>query len=377
MKILHIIDSGGLYGAEVMLLNLVAEQTRLGYTVEIASIGEKGIEAKPIETAAIEKGFAVRKFRMRPGPNLPGALTVLRHAHQKQFDLLHSHGYKSNILFGLLPRPIRQLPMVATLHGWTATQGFNKMKVYEWLDSISLRFIDTVVLVNRGMRAHPRIRKNGRKTFQVVNNGISPTPDASPATIDPALQAFCEHGYTIGALGRLSAEKGFGYLIEALSILLRQGKDVRLLLLGEGGQRKLLEEKVATLGIGERVRMPGFLPDAARYLMLFQVLAMPSLTEGLPITILEAMRAGVPIAASRVGGIPHVLEDKQSAMLVPASDPAALAEAIALLHDNPAMGQALAATARQDFQQHYTSERMAQAYHRIYARMLGQDALSG
>ena len=372
MKILHIIDSGGMYGAEVMLLNLVGEQIRMGYDVEIASIGEKGIKTKPIETAAFDKGIAVRKFRMHPGPNFIGALTVLRHARQAKFEILHSHGYKGNILFGFLPRRIRYLPMITTLHGWTATQGLSKMKVYEWLDSLSLRFIDTVVLVNRGMREHPNIRKNGRKTFQVVNNGIELSPREALLSIDSTIHTFCNQGYTIGAMGRLSEEKGFGYLIDAVSILLRQGRDVRLLLIGEGAQRRMLEEKAAMLGIDERVKMPGFLPDAVRFLRLFNLLAMPSLTEGLPITILEAMRAGVPITASGVGGIPHVLKNKESAMIVPAADPEALAAGIGQLYDNPATGRALAASAQKKFQRNYTSEQMAMNYHRIYACLLGQ-----
>lgn len=371
MKVLHVIDSGGFYGAEVMLLNLAAEQMGMGYQVEIASIGEKGIDEKAIESAALGKGIPVRTFRMRPGPNWPGALAVLRHASQKRFDLLHSHGYKGNILFGMLPRRVRRFPMVATLHGWTAVRGFSKMKMYEWLDNFSLRFVDAVVLVNRGMLEHPVLKKKKRFHPWIVNNGIVPAADASPGAMDPAIPQFCEQGYAIGALGRLSPEKGFNHLIDALAILLRRGKDVRLVIFGEGGKRRELEEQITGLGLDERVRMPGFLPNAGCYLPLFDVLAMPSLTEGLPITLLEAMRAGVPIAASRVGGIPHLLEDGKSGLLVPAAEPAALADAISLLYDQPAIGREMAAVAGHIFQTGYTSERMARGYHQIYSHVLG------
>jgi hypothetical protein len=116
MKILHIIDSGGLYGAEVMLLNLVAEQIKLGLDPTIASIGEKHIGEKPLETEALKRGFKLRKFSMYPGPNYPGALKILRFAHGAGIHILHSHGYKGNILFGLMPRKIRNLPLIATIH---------------------------------------------------------------------------------------------------------------------------------------------------------------------------------------------------------------------------------------------------------------------
>src|SRR3989337_2476449 len=118
MKVLHIIDSGGLYGAEVMLLNLVQEQLRLGLDPVICSIGEKRFFEKPLESEGLKRGFKIKKFRMRAGPNLLGAYKILRFAHIGKFDLMHTHGYKGNILFGLLLRGLRKIPLVSTLHGW-------------------------------------------------------------------------------------------------------------------------------------------------------------------------------------------------------------------------------------------------------------------
>lgn len=116
MKILHIIDSDGFYGAGVMLLNLMAEQTKCGLKPVIVSIGEKHIKEKPLETDALKRGLQVWKFKITPGPNLDGALEFLRYAKREGFDLLHSHGYKGKILFGSIPRTIRQLSIVLTLH---------------------------------------------------------------------------------------------------------------------------------------------------------------------------------------------------------------------------------------------------------------------
>ena len=87
IKVLHIIDSGGLYGAELVLLNLATEQRALGLDVAIASIGEPGIAEKPVEAEAVRRGLAVERFRMRAGPNYRGALKILRHARREGFDL--------------------------------------------------------------------------------------------------------------------------------------------------------------------------------------------------------------------------------------------------------------------------------------------------
>jgi len=133
MKILHVTDSGGLYGAEMVLLNLVAEQMKTGLEPTIASIGEKWIQEKPFETEAVKRGLRVVKFRMFPGPNLPGMFKVLRYAQKYGFDILHSHGYKGDVAFGSMPKSIRKLPLVSTLHGWTSVVGFSKNRIYEWL----------------------------------------------------------------------------------------------------------------------------------------------------------------------------------------------------------------------------------------------------
>ena len=176
LKVLHIIDSGGLYGAEMVLLNLVAEQIKLGLDPTIASIGEKNIKEKSLETEALKRGFNVKKFRMFPGPNIAGALEVLRFAHQEGFDLMHSHGYKGNVAFGFMSRKFRKIPLIATAHGWTSTKGLTKNRIYEWLDTLSFKFIDAVVLVSNAMKSHPRLKSLNGNNIHVIPNGI-PIPD--------------------------------------------------------------------------------------------------------------------------------------------------------------------------------------------------------
>ena len=172
MKILHVIDSGGLYGAEVMLLNLMREQVGLGLEPILASIGDSGVDEKPIEKEAKQKGLSVAVFRFKPGPNVVGASKVLKFAWDEKVDLLHSHGYKGNILFGFLPRAIRRIPMVSTLHGWTWSGGINRMRIYEWLDALSLSFVDRVITVSSAMQNHPRLKNRRGLALEVVPNGI-------------------------------------------------------------------------------------------------------------------------------------------------------------------------------------------------------------
>jgi glycosyltransferase involved in cell wall biosynthesis len=380
MKVLHIIDSGGLYGAEVMLLNLAGEQARLGLEPVIGSIGEPHIVEKPLEAEALRRGLRVEKFRMRPGFNVPGALKVLRFAWREKCDVLHSHGYKGNILFGLIPQIVRKIPLVSTIHGYTSVNGFSRISLYERLDSLSLRFVDAVVLVEQLMRSHPRLKKLSGVKLKVVNNGIPALPDSpvSPLAIltnqqfdylEKTIVKFCQQGFCIGVVGRLSQEKGLDILMEALSALVAEGRDLRMVIMGEGEQRADLENKAANLGLGERLMMAGYVAGAERYLAHLSLFALPSLTEGLPMVLLEAMAAEVPIVASRVGGIPAVLDEGRVGILVPARDVAALKKGIRSVMDDPCAARQRAARAAERVHAFYTSKAMAEGYIRIYRQV--------
>ena len=382
MKILHIIDSGGLYGAEMVLLHLVAEQIKQGLEPIIASIGEKGIAEKPLETEAIRRGFKVEKFRMTPGPNYLGALKILKFARKEDVDILHSHGYKGNILFGLMPKKIRRIPMVTTIHGWTSIgNGFGKMRLYEWLDSKSLKFIDGLVLVSNAMKFHPRLRHLNQSRVHVIHNGI-PILDAqfdnstnqqldhsTNQRLDQSLINFCNHGFTIGSIGRLSKEKGYKYLIEALAILIKKGIDARLVIMGEGYERPCLENLTRELGLSEKVLLPGYIDEANLYIPLFDVFVISSLTEGLPITLLEAMQSRTPIVGSRVGGIPDVLNESSAGLLINPPSPDAIADAVFRIYDDGRLVKALVDNAYERVYTDFGTEGMALAYLKVYERV--------
>lgn len=374
MKVLHVIDSGGLYGAEMMLLSLMCEQAKLGLEPILASIGERAGNEKPVEEEALKRGLRVKVFRMRPGPNFFGAMQVLGFARQEQVDLLHTHGYKGNILFGFLQRKVRRMPMVATVHGWTWTGGISRMMVYEWLDSLSLARMDRVILVNEAMKDHPRLKNRTRLAVEVVANGISfdnlPNIDTDCSDLHGEIIDFCRKGFTIGAIGRLSPEKGFDLLLEAVAGLVTEGNDIHLLLLGEGAERSMLEELVKKLGLEGRILMPGYVINARNCLPFIHLFAMPSLTEGLPIVLLEAMQVGTPIVASRVGGIPNVLDNGSAGLLIEPGNVSALKQGISeVMADQAGAGQRVqAASARVRAQ--YSSQIMATKYLKIYEQVV-------
>jgi glycosyltransferase involved in cell wall biosynthesis len=370
MRVLHIIDSGGIYGAEIMLLHLMEAQVNLGIEPILASIGISGESEKPIEVQARHRGLRVESFRMRPGPNWRGALAIVHFGWCAGVHLFHTHGYKGNILFGLLPKRLRCLPVVSTVHGWTWTGGWGRIGLYEWLDGFSLRFVDRVVLVNDAMMSHPRIKRLRPSRIAIIANGIQLTSSKSEdRELRSDIMRFAQQGFSIVAVGRLSPEKGLGTLLKVVADIVRAGEDLRLIFLGQGELLPELEQQARELGIIDRVFFAGYVEYARNYLGYFDLFCMPSLTEGLPMALLEAMAAGIPIIASRVGGIPEVLDQGRAGILVEPASFESLKGAILKVVRQPQAIQKLVEEAQRRVDRMYSSSAMAEGYFTLYQQV--------
>lgn len=376
MKILHIIDSEGIYGAEKVVLTLMEEQRLAGHFPCLGSIGSRRASEKAIEKEALAWCFSVKKFRMWNGPTIPGALAIVKYAKKNKFDVIHTHGYKGNILLGFLPRLLRGVPIVATAHGWTSTKDFSRLWLYEWLDKRSMSRMDAVVLVSKSMIQQINTNSNSTMRYSVVNNGLADEGGKPQIPIDPSIRAFCSGGFIVGSVGRLSPEKGYSYLIEAVSILIKKGLSIKLIILGEGPERPRLQKLIFESGLEEIVMLPGYRENIREYLSLFDVFVLSSLTEGLPITLLEAMYAGKAIIATSVGGMPELLDGGSAGLIVESQDAKALSGAIARLHDDPNLTVSLRKRANTIVEQSYSSSRMAREYLDIYEKVVGSQPVA-
>ncbi len=374
MRILHLIDSGGVYGAERILLYLAREQQRLGDEPILGSMSRPGAGQTPFEALAQAWGVPVVPIRIGSRPTPAVVRTLLNHSRALRSDVLHSHGYKANILLGCLPRGVRG-PMVSTLHGWTGGRRFSALWLYERLDRWSIGRVDSVVVVTRSMLKLPALRRVPVSRRHLVENGI-PTLEArladltagNAAPLPAEITAPMRKTPALVAIGRLSPEKGFGYLIEAFARVRAQGMDhLRLVIVGEGAQRAALTELIASLGLQDAVVLPGFLEGAERVLEHAAGFVMSSLTEGMPLVLLEAMQWRVPILATSVGAIPELLDHGSRGLLVAPGNVEALAEGLRQLVSAPAAArQTVVGRAYSAVQQHYTSSRMADEYRRLY-----------
>ncbi len=370
MKILHIIDSGGLYGAENVLLDLMEEQNKQGIESVLCSIGGRNITDKPIEIEALKRNIVFRKFRMRNGLNIIGASQILDYAQRNHFDLIHSHGYKGDIFFGWMPRKHRGLPMVTTLHGWTDFRGLSKLSIYRYLQIRCLKNIEQIVAVSNDLSKNQDLASFHDK-ITVIRNGIKPLKFSHDRIErDKFINDFCRSFFIIGTIGRLSGEKGYMFLLQAMDVLSRKFEDIRLVILGEGPQRDDLQKYIDDKSLCDRVILPGYRPYAYEYTRMFDTFVLPSLSEGLPISLLEAMQARTPVIAARVGGIPEVIKDRINGILVNPMDMKSLIDAISYIYQNKDGALALGEAAEKTVLEEYSITRMTREYSQVYYKAI-------
>lgn len=199
----------------------------------------------------------------------------------------------------------------------------------------------------------------GRGTVRSIPNGV---PDAPPTGRAPR----GDGPLRVAAVGRLDAVKGYDVLLRAVARV----DGARLTIFGEGAERGALQALAGTLGIGDRVAMPGWDEDVRARLADFDVLALPSRSEGFPLVVPEAMLAGLPVVATPVGGVEEAVRDGETGLLVPVGDAVALAAALSRLAADPPLRAALGAAGRQGARARFTAARMAAAYAALWREVV-------
>ena len=372
MKVLQVIDSGGLYGAERVMLALMDSLRIHDVECTLASIAPADAPEKALEAEVSQCGFAVTRHIMAGGPDWIGTLRLLRWARKNRYDLLHTHGYKANCLIAGMPIQYRRIPVVATLHGWTSTKRLSRIRTYESFERMMLRKAERVVSVSEDMVRRWKLehRFNGR--LRIIPNGIRP-PNRERydvGQLPEGIADFIAGGPSIFSAGRLSPEKGFDVLIEAIGILRDRNVRARLVVVGEGREEAVLRAQIHRLGLDDAILMPGYLPNAASVMPHFSMVAVPSRSEGLPVVLLEALLSGLPVAATAVGDIPTVLERTGAPPPVPSDSPDALAEKLQEMIEAPPNAEK-----RRYFSKRamdiYSADAMAKGYSMLYRELLG------
>jgi glycosyltransferase involved in cell wall biosynthesis len=292
--------------------------------------------------------------------------TVWALAHlirRERIALLHSDAPRTALYAGLSARLLRRR------HVWHLRASIPSSALS---DRLLLELSDRVVAVSQA--ASGRSRAMARSTrVQVVRTGLRPPAFLTRSAARDALGLPAE-GLVAGVVGRVERDKGAECAIDALPALRAAAPEARLMFLGAHGATRgfalALEDRARRLGVREAIDFPGDRPDAARLLPAFDLLLHPALHEALPRVLIEALYAGVPVVASRVGGIPEVIEDGVTGLLAPPRDAAALAAHAVTLARDAGMRRAIAAAGPPIAAQRFSLEAMGVAILSLYDTLL-------
>ena len=336
----------------------------------IVATYQRGPGESPLAVTAKNAGLSVftiserRRWDTKVFPQLRQMIA------QCQPDILESRNVKSHFLVRMLGLH-RKCRWVAWNHGYTATNWLDR--AYSQLDRWSLRGAYRVVTVCGSFADKLESRGIDRDRITVLHNSVKPF-------VAPPLEQVRRVQHSLGlqdeavilAVGRLSYEKGIADLLRAAAVLsnTKGVPNFRLVLVGDGPEREALARLASRLGIEGKLTMAGFQRDTKPYYSIATLMAVSSHTEGSPNVVLEAMAAGLPIAATAVGGIPEILEEGLTGLMVPPRNPDAMASAILRILTDPEMRLRLGAAARLRAESNFTPEVYKRSLVEFYQKTL-------
>jgi glycosyltransferase involved in cell wall biosynthesis len=251
-------------------------------------------------------------------------------------------------MFALAVAKCFSLPVVATCHGFTPND--RRLRFYCAVDALVLRAFTRVIAVSAQMKADLIAGGIDATRVDVVTNAVASVSDDERELVRTQARrrlGIDHECFVFGYVGRLSDEKGVDYLLQALKAWPRPYDSMRLLVVGDGPRRQPLETLAHEWGLNEVVRFVGFQPDAAPWYSAMDAFVLPSLTEGTPMALLEAMAHGLPAIGTRVGGVPAVITDSVNGLLVPPADPAKLLKAMQVVTASAQLRDILSRGARE------------------------------
>lgn len=360
MSIVHLLSSYGVGGQERVALDLAIGQKARGHAVAVLSLAPPpdGAMADEFAAAGVAVGRVVKRDGLDPTlvPRLTQALRECR------ADVVHTH----NPLPLIYGAPAARLAGAAAIH---TKHGVNPGGPgHRWLRRTAARFVHEFVAVSETTAEQARAQQDtAPDKLHTIPNGIRldryiPDPEARAAA---RVELGLGDAWVVGTVGRLDAVKNQAMLVRAMAPLLSSG--VRLVIIGEGDARPQVEAAIAALPEPRWAVMTGRRMDVPRLIHAFDVFALSSESEGLPLVVPEAMAAGLPIVTTGVGGLPDVVTDQVTGLVVPV-DEHALAEALAALEVDRERARTMGARARSEALSRFNCDRMVDAYLALYER---------
>jgi len=369
MKIMHLRSSGGFFGAEGVILNLARELERSGTYNLIACIDNAKNSHVELVEEAHKLNLKTASINCRRRLDIGTMRNIRRLIKEHNIGILHCHDYKSDF-YGFLAAAFLNVKLITTNHLWTKETGL--LRMYEFLDSVLVNFFDKIVAVSDEITSE-MVKKpwlNRRKVITIYN-GISTDKfyADSPEKAKNRLN-LSPSSNIIGFVGRLSSQKGLEFLLETAKHIVKDVPDTNFLIVGKGDLDDKLKHKVIELGLHDKVIFTGEKRDLTDVYSAMDVFVLPSVREGTPLVILEALAMGKPIVATDVGGVSKIMKSSMAGILVKPKDVDGLTKAIMFMLQNKEEASVFSSRGRSFVESRFSAKRMAEQYREVYEHLI-------
>lgn len=376
-KVLHVITKSNWGGAQRHVYDLAVHTPKKEFDVAV-TCGGNGPLFKKLEEAGVRTFPLINLKRdLSFVSDLLSFFELLEIIKNERPDILHLHSSKAGGLGALAGRIMRVPKIVYTAHGWPFKEdrkAWQKRAIYifSWLTSA---LSDRVIAVSKDdEKRAPAYFVRGKT--RMIYPGLGKNRHAGKSEARKEIcrlagisQAEGELGIVVGVLAELHKNKGLPYLLEAvrhINLDRRSEKPVRLFILGEGEERENLLKLSEQPGLKDRVFLLGQVENAPEWLKAFDIFVLPSVKEGLPYTVLEAGMAELPVVATAVGGVPEVVEDMSSGLVVRPKDAKDLEQALRFVINNPEKAKSFGEKLRQKIENDFSLEKMIKEIVNVY-----------
>ncbi len=366
-RILHLISSSGLLGAERVLLELAEYSRRAGLEVTIGVFQNSQNSNLELAEEAKGQGFDVEIFPCNGRFDKKTIRMIRDYVDKAGTQILHSHNYKSNF-YAWRALSNKNIRWVVTKHG---RRSGPKLLLYNFLDGFIVRHADRLIAVSEEIARKMNRAGIDYKKICLIENGVSLDRFQKNIASDSIRESLgIRKGVpVVGTVGALTKEKGDIYFLNAAQKVNEIFPKIVFLFVGDGRERPSLEKTASNLGISDSVIFAGTRKDVPKILSTLDVFVLPSLREGLPMALLEAQAARIPAVATRVGAVSHVLQDGVTGILVPPKNSEAIADSILQILSNVNIATEMAQKGFERVRDNFSSEKMGGKYLSVYKEL--------
>lgn len=354
-----------LLGAETIILTIVEHIDKNRFNPIIVIFKDENDEIPPLALEAKKRQISVALIILRGKFDFFGMLKLRRLILKNSIDIVHSHEYKSDLICFLATR-FTSVKLIVTTHGWVFVDF--KVKFYEILDAVIIRFFDKIVSVSEAMKRELLKAKIPSSKITVIETALDSSylqTKSDSAALKKELNLNPDTTL-IGTIGRISLERGHIYFLRAAKEILKDFPNSAFLIVGDGQLKENLVSESRKMGINNKVFFLGFREDIANILFGIDIFVSSSFRESFGIAVVEAMVAGKPVIATKVGIAPEIIKNGETGILIDPKNPNAIYKAVVTLLTNQELRKKIGGLAKQAVAHRFSYQRMVSSYEQTY-----------